>query len=102
MYQLDICETNTPNIVCERLVYFYFPNFLIIGLCNSLPNSSFCINSFLTTPPEVFFFIEKKSWTIKASECWYLSCYGFLAMLNASSHNTLSAAALLFKSLKSP
>ena len=40
--------------------------------------------------------------TIETSPRWYPSYFGVLALLNALSHNTLLAAVLLFKSLKSP
>ena len=77
---------------------FLLLNFLMIGNCSV--NSLLEIVLFLIVPPE--FLLSKKLWNIEASPRRYQSYFGFLAILNVLSRNTLSAAVLLFKSLRSP
>ena len=72
----------------------------MIGLCNYSADSLLYIISFLIAPTEPF--LSKNLLTIETSRHWYPSYYGFLAILNALSGNTLSAFVLLFKSSKSP
>ena len=64
---------------------FHFSNFLLIGLCNSFANFWFEIFSILTAPPEADLSPDLSD----------------LSIINALSHNTLSEAVLLGKSLKS-
>ena len=79
---------------CTFLLY----NFLITGFYNSSANSLLIFSCLISLPD----FLLKNYETIEASPCWYPSYSGFLAISNALAHNTLSAAALLFKSLKYP
>ena len=79
---------------------FVFLNFLIIGLCNSSANSLFEIFSFYIAD---LFRVARGSKVLQTKEAilrWYASHFGFLVILNGLSCKTLSAAVLLFKSLK--
>ena len=75
---------------------FHFSNFPIIGWCHSSDNCLFGIVLFLAHLPREFFL--KKLKTIEVC----LSYFGFLAILNALSGNTLLEAVFLKNSLKSP
>ena len=79
---------------------FLFSNFLITGLYISSANALLEIISFLTFPPEIFY--QKIYKPLKHVHVDIYHNFLFLAILNALSLNTLSAAVLLFKSLKSP
>ena len=98
-----ISARSAPHILSTKdECTFLFSNFLIIGLCNSSAICLLDIISFLIAPAEAF--LSKKIYKplIEASPRWYLSCFAFLAILNALSRKTLSAIVLLFKSSKSP
>ena len=79
---------------------FHFSNFLLTGLCNSSANCWFGINSLLIAPPEDF--LPKYLWTVYASPHWYPLFFGFFAILDVLSRNSLPEAVLLGKSLNSP
>ena len=67
-------------------------------MCNSSANSLLEIFLFLILLSEVF--LTKNLETIEASERWYPSYFGSLAISNTLLCNTLSAYAILFNCLK--
>ena len=69
---------------------FDFSNFLIIGFCN------LWFDIVLTSLPEDY------SYKNLSRPFLYPSIFGFLAILNVLSCNTLSESVLLGKSIKSP
>ena len=68
-------------------------------MCNFVANSSFKTISLLIAPTKDF--SSKNLWTIEVSKHYYASYFGYLAILNVLSRNTLSGAVFLVESLKS-
>ena len=99
---------STPQILPLNVEYtVLFLKFLIIGLCNSSANCWFCVIWFLIADLVDLFasegdFLSKNLKTIEATSLWYPTYFGFLTVFNALSLKTLSEAALLVRSLKSP
>ena len=69
-------------------------------MCNSSANSWFGITSLLT--PLTGEFLSKSLKTIETSRRCYRSYFGFLAILNVLSSNTLAEPVRLGKSSKPP
>ena len=96
-----ISARSAPQILPIKGEYIFpLSKFLIIDLFNSFANCLFEIFSFLIPLPEEF--LQKNYKPLKEVHLDIHHILDFLTILNALSRNTLSAAFLLFKSLKSP